>query len=219
MFPGHVPGQGDQSRIILQSSDGSSRLMEASPLRQCAAIALPEGVQHVTTTLWVAPADKENINPRSLRCHSAQVPMVEEYSNRLEKALEHHNQEVYSFLLECNNLTGAITCGILPIAAAVNPIERAKLGIVHIPSTLINEETRPDPAIEAHIEPQDRSAGAALQEVPDGLSDAPTNVREAARRPDWALWKAACMEKMMPWKRARLLCSAFHLMTLKLCNL
>ena len=138
----------------------------------------------MNTTLWISPSEPEKMGLQPLRCWPDHLAMAEEYSLRIMKALERHNQEVDGFSMECNHLTGAITCSILPVTAAVNPIERAKKGIVHIFSTLINEETRPDPPVEAHVEPLDRNVGKALHDVPDGLSDAPTNLREAARRPD-----------------------------------
>ena len=46
------------------------------------------------------------------------------------------------------------------------------------------------------MEPEDHCASAALTDMPDGLSAAPTNYKEATRRPDWDLWRAACMVEM-----------------------
>jgi len=54
----------------------------------------------------------------------------------------------------------------------------------------------PDTPVEAHIEPGDRAAAAAMLEIPAGLSDAPANIREALRRPDWEEWKAAIQAEM-----------------------
>ena len=53
-------------------------------------------------------------------------------------------------------------------------------------STQINDELRSDHPIEAHIEPEDRGASMALDDIPSGLSDAPTNLKKATRRLDWS---------------------------------
>jgi len=148
------------------------------------------------TPLSGAPAsDPEKLDLGPLSCRAHQMPMVEKNSARLEQAMKHHLQETDHISSECSTLTGAITCAILPNVAAINPIERAKLGTAHTPSTLINEENCSDPPIEANIEPQDHGSNAALQDVPDGLADAQTNILDATRRPDWKLWQAACMEE------------------------
>ena len=95
------------------------------------------------TPLSGAPAsDPEKLDLRPLSCRADQVPMVEENSARLEQAMKHHLQETDHISFECSTLTGAITCAILPHVAAINPIERVKLGAAHSPSTLINEENR-----------------------------------------------------------------------------
>ena len=115
--------------------------------------------------------------------------MVEEYSTMLVLALQHHNTTHDEYSFECNPVTGAVVCAVAGPVAEPDPTHPR-------PSTLIDSEPRSDPPVDAHIEPEDRGASKALTDVPCGLSDAPTSLKEATRRPDWDLWKAACLEEM-----------------------
>jgi len=106
-----------------------------------------------------------------------------------------HNESMDQWSFECNPVTGALTCS----AALTGPSGDSMAAAGHfnrLPSSLTDESTSPDPPIEAHLEPKDRASSIALTDVPDGLSAAPTNHKEALRRPDWNLWKAACMLEM-----------------------
>jgi len=188
VFPDAVNTTTDVHRVILQSSDGSSRLMEVGALTHLPEVAPPDTTMHVTTRLWRAEEPHEK-HIRKLTCAPDHIPMVEEYSSMLVLALQHHKttQDEYSF--ECDPVTGAVVC------AAAGPAPESDAPHSR-PSTLIDTESRPDPPVDAHVEPEDRGASKALTDVPCGLSDAPTTLKEATRRPDWDLWKAACLEEM-----------------------
>jgi len=63
-------------------------------------------------------------------------------------------------------------------------------------SSLVDLTSIPEPRAAAHEEPSDRAISKALMDIPVGLSDSPSNMREAQRRPDWDLWKEACLTEM-----------------------
>ena len=113
---------------------------------------------------------------------------MEQYSNTLEQAHERHHEDHDAYSFECNPITGAVTYAAAGPVQVSEPTDAATSDRIHPKrSTLINDEPRPDPPVEAHVEPDDRSASKALQDVPHGLSDAPTNLKTATRRPDWPL--------------------------------
>ena len=119
--------------------------------------------------------------------------MVELYSDMLVAAMAQHHETTDQWSVECDPLTGAMTC-----AATMPPMGDADASghTNRLPSSLNDEDSRPDPPLEAHVELEDRCSFTALSDVPDGLSAAPTNHKEATRRPDWELWKAACLAEM-----------------------
>ena len=119
---------------------------------------------------------------------------MEHYSVRLEEATREHHESPNQWSFECNPLTGTTTCAAWSQQADADTAAASHKN--RQPSSLNDEETRPDPPIEAHMESQDRCSTSALLDVLDGLSAAPTNLKEATRRPDWTLWKEACNEEM-----------------------
>ena len=105
---------------------------------------------------------------------TAHVKMVELYSDMLVAAMAQHHETTDQWSFECDQLTGAMTC-----AATMPPMgdEDSSGHTNRLPSSLNDEDSRPDPPLEAHVEPEDRCAFKALEDVPDGLSAAPRTTR------------------------------------------
>ena len=161
-------------------------------MRQFGAASDHPQPTHSLTQLWVPPS---SVTPQDQRLVVAQthIKMVAHYSDKPVAAMEQHHETTDQWSFECDPLTGAMTC-----AATMPPIgdTDAEWHTNRLPSSLNDEDTLPDPPLEAHVEPKDRCSSTALTDVPDALSAAPTNHTDASRRPDWVLWKAACIVKM-----------------------
>ena len=168
--------------------------MEVNHLRQLGGTTEPPQANHSQTVLWVPPS-ADTPQDAKLVVAPTHVEMVQFYPDLLEEAMTKRHENVDQWSFECDPVAGALTCS----AAYAHPSEDDVAAAGHrnrLPSSPNNEEDRPDPPIEAHQEPQDRASSFALTDVPDGRSAAPTNHKKATRRPDWTLWKAACMLEM-----------------------
>ena len=186
VFPNATNPSVDEHRIVMQSSDASSRLLEVGQFGDMPASTPPDAGIHVNTQLWVPDFSPEQTFSRHLVCNEAHFDAVEVYSTLLDKALALHQEQQDEDSFECHPVTGAMLCASLQQDAAP-PCEGSTVAPgANGPraSTLINDELRPDHPLEAHIEPEDRGASKALDNVPSDLSDAPTNLKEATRRPD-----------------------------------
>ena len=115
VFPDAVNTGTDQHRVILQSSDGSSRLMEVGAFSHLPEVTPPAEPTHVKTSLWRAEQPHEK-HLRPLVCAPDHVKMVEEYSKMLVAALQHRNMTHDENSFECNPVTGAVVC------AAAGPV-------------------------------------------------------------------------------------------------
>jgi hypothetical protein len=178
----------DQGRLIAQLSDGSARLMTPDQVAQSPTAPAPT-TAHCHTTLFTAPS-AVNIMAR-WKCDPSQASAIEEYSTELMQAIKDNHVEIDEYSFECSPITGAVTM------MREREEHDADMTTPLSASSLINHtDSREDAPADAHIEPQDRAVEAAFLSIPAGLSDAPTNLKEAQRRPDWAEWKEACMIEM-----------------------
>lgn len=189
VYPDELRPARTHTRLICQSSDGSSRLMHVSAVAQQPAAnhgtARAQWEPHVYTTLWLQGAT----TTERISCASSHLPEVEQCAAEITEALERCRITTDEYSCECSPVTGAVS--LTRHASAWDEDSTALTA-----SSLIDLDSILDISAEVHEEPQDRAATKALIQVLPGLSDAPTNLREAIRRPDWAEWKAACLEEM-----------------------
>ena len=108
VYAGAAPGSEDENRLIVQSSDGSTRLMEVNHLRQLGGAGEPPQANHSQTTLWVVPPA---VKPQDTKLVFAptHVRMVQLYSDLFVEAKTKHNETVDQWSFECNPLMGALT--------------------------------------------------------------------------------------------------------------
>jgi hypothetical protein len=163
----------DRCRLLVQSTDGSSRLLPVSTIAHVPATTISR-VKHVFVTLW-APAATDP--------HSKLVPdelqelAMENFSDELHDAIQRHHVTTDEYSFESHPLTESIklttTTPTLLTASST------------FASTLIDEPARPDAPTSAHEEPQDRAISAALLEIPVGLAcptHPPTSAKLSADR-------------------------------------
>ena len=176
MYAGSTQGSDDENRLIMQSNDGSTRLVEVNHMRQFGAASDQPQPSHIITQLWVPPSSVTPQDQRLVVAHT-HLKMVKLYSDMLVAAMAQHHETTDQWSFESDPLTGAMTC-----AAAMPPMGDADASghTNRLPSSLSDEDSRPHPPIEAHVEPQDRCSFTALSDVPDGLSPTP---RRTTRRP------------------------------------
>ncbi|KAJ1466393.1 hypothetical protein T484DRAFT_1861754, partial [Baffinella frigidus] len=151
---------------------------------------------------------------KSLRVSEEQTEAVDEYASSLHDAVTRLMLKDDDYALEYSPITASVTMAKPPPAATSDsPIygdmpqlqppspelgPRQPDGDTHLRpgSSMVDLSLLPDTPTEAHVAPIDRAASSAMLEIPAGLSDAPANIREALRRPDWEEWKKAIQAEM-----------------------
>ena len=174
VYAGAAPGSQDENRLIMQSSDGLTRLVEVNHLRQFGATSELPQTNHSNTQLWVPPS---SATPQDQKLVVAQthLTMVEHYSDMLVAAMKRREEVTDQWSFECDPVTGAVMCAAsMPHLVADTESEAGHRN--RLPSSLTDEEDRPDSPVEALVEPNDRCSATAL-----------TGHKKATRRPDWAL--------------------------------
>jgi hypothetical protein len=82
-----APGSEDENRLILQSSDGSTRLMEVGHMCQFSTTNCFRQANHANSQLWIPPPA---VTPKGQKLVVAQthVKMVKHYSDLLLAAMK-----------------------------------------------------------------------------------------------------------------------------------
>jgi hypothetical protein len=144
VYAGVSPGSEDENRLIMQSTDGSTRLVEVNHMRQFGAVSDHPQPTHNHTQLWVPPS---SVTPQGqhLVVAQAHLKMVAHYLDMLVAAMAQHHETTDQWSFECDPLTGAMTC-----AATMPPMGDidAAGDTNRFPSSLNDEDSRLDPLLE-----------------------------------------------------------------------
>lgn len=183
VYPDAFDNTATHRKLIAQASDGTTRLMDASEVHHYPALSARETRVHAPATLRLPPITPELI--KHLTVNDEHLKAVTDYAAELLSKLERRNAVDDKYTFECSLDTTNVTF--------TRTTDQTKQGILACAaSSLIDLNNLLEPQAEAHEEPQDRAINTAMLEIPVGLSDAPSNIREAMRREDWPQWLEAC---------------------------
>ena len=99
MYAGAEPGSGNENRLILQSSDGSTRLLEVAHIGPFGSTKQPPQDNHAEQSRSDAAVGASLDDHRTLACAATHHKMVENSSDLLETARKAHHENYRPELL------------------------------------------------------------------------------------------------------------------------